>query len=101
MDPCAQCGWPAHHTHHILPQQKLKVHVRSMKYAGTDLDLGALLDDPRNHMRLCQACHFNHEGWSRRLTRDQLPGSVWEFASELGPWAVYALERAYPERDAA
>jgi hypothetical protein len=102
IDLCEACNaHPADHTHHILPQQKLKVHVRSMRYSGTDLNLRALLDDPRNHMRLCHRCHWNHEGWARRLTRDRGPGSAWEFAADLGPWATYALERAYPERRAA
>jgi hypothetical protein len=50
---------------------------------------------------MCFECHFNHESWARRIWRDELPKSVWAFASELGEWAAVRLERDYPVRERA
>jgi hypothetical protein len=85
---CALCPARAVHQHHLIPKQVLRREGRSDR-----------LTDPRVLMPLCFDCHFSHESWSRRIWRDQLPASVWEFARELGEWAVCRLEQDYPVRD--
>lgn len=87
---CAVCPAKAVHRHHILARQFLKREGHK-----------ARMDDPRNMLDLCMDCHFNHENWSRRLTREQLPHGCFAFARELGEFAVVRLERDYPERSAA
>lgn len=82
------CGKRAVHLHHLVPKQVLRRELRHDR-----------LTDPRNLLPLCFDCHFNHESWAKRLTFDQLPRSVFEFARELGEWAVVRLERDYPLRN--
>lgn len=82
---CAACSRRAVHMHHLIPKQVLRREGRRSS-----------MSDPRVLLPLCFECHFNHESWARRLTRDQVPSSAWEFARELGEWAVVRLERDYP-----
>ena len=82
---CAACGKRAVHLHHLVPKQVLRREARRDR-----------LTDPRNLLPLCFDCHFNHESWSHRLERHQVPAKTWEFAKELGEWAVVRLERDYP-----
>lgn len=80
------------HMHHLIPQQTLVREGHADK-----------LRDARNLVPMCFDHHLAHENWSghgrARLTRDLLPARVWEFARELGEWAVVRLEREYPVRD--
>ena len=85
MTRCAACPRRAVHLHHLIPRQVLRREGMS-RY----------LSDPRVLLPLCFECHFNHESWSRRLTRDQVPAETWGLAREMGEWAVVRLERDYP-----
>lgn len=82
------CRKPAVHLHHLIPKQVLK-REGARRY----------LADRRILLPLCFDCHFNHEAWSRRLRREDVPASAWEVARELGEWAVVRLERDYPMRE--
>ena len=87
---CALCPARAVHQHHFLPKQVLKREGHADK-----------LRDPRNLFGLCLMDHLDHENWAghgaRRLRRHHLTAGAWEFARELGEWAVMRLERDYPE----
>ena len=85
---CAICNRPAVHHHHLIPKQVLRREGRRDR-----------LSDPRGLMPLCFECHFNHESWARRITRDELPASVWAFARELGEPFVVRVEQDYPVRE--
>jgi hypothetical protein len=97
---CLGCTRPASTRHHVLPQQQIKRYVSALRRempAGQKGLLRRLLADKRNLVPMCFPCHMAHESWSKRLTRDQIPKQAWDFARELGEWAVVALERAYPD----
>lgn len=89
---CIACGQNGSTTrHHVLPRQNIVREYRKGPH------LAALLRDPRNLVPMHFSCHLAHENWAPRLTRDQVPPQAWEFARELGEWAVVALERGYPD----
>jgi hypothetical protein len=104
MTRCLGCAGPAANRHHVLAQTHLRKHARSEcrpdKRAITNRE-AALIADKRNMVPMCFDCHMSHENWSKRLTREQVPESAWEFARELGEWAVVRLENDYPRREAA
>lgn len=91
--PVRAAGW-----HHWVPQQHLRAYVRGLR-----LDPGIakqylrrLLKDERNLYAVCSSCHQNAEHGNTPFTREEIPASAWDFARELGEWAVVRLERAYP-----
>lgn len=102
MSRCVQCGGRATTLHHVLPRQNIKREYPqgfAVLVSGRRVPRGDLLADRRNLIPMCLTpCHLDHENWARRLWRDQIPPSAWEFAAELGGWATVALERAYPVR---
>lgn len=100
--PCAVCGRKSGcQAHHVLAQQHIKDHVRSLRLADNAAAvklLRRLLWDPDNGLSLCERCHHRHEyAPGGRLPRDLIPARAWAFARRLGGWAVARLERDYPE----
>ena len=98
---CIACGAPAANHHHVLGAQHLRRWAREQRgweRKERPYKTQAVLKDDRNLVPMCFPCHMDHEAWARRLTRDQVPASTWEFARELGEWAVVRLERDYPVR---
>lgn len=92
---CLACGRPGATTrHHVLPRQVIRREGRSL-----GLRVRVLLADPRNLVPMHFDCHLAHENWAPRLTREQVPERAWQFARELGEWAVVRLERDYPVHD--
>lgn len=63
------------------------------------LGLGDFIMDTRNRVPVCRPDHESHECAYRRIRRDELPASVFEFARELG--LDYYLDRYYPAEVAA
>ena len=67
-----------HQWHHCLKQQVLRREIKG------HLALLVALADHRNLMRLCSKHHEWVTGARIHFTRDELPESVEEFASEFG-----------------
>ena len=79
-----------HQWHHIIKQQVLRREIKD------HLALLVALTDRRNLMRLCDKHHQWVTGARIHFTRDELPASVEEFASEFG--LEWALDRYYGQR---
>jgi hypothetical protein len=99
---CARCGEPATTWHHWLTQEAIRVHVRTLMRdvpaSQARRLLRRLLRDERNLTAYCAGCHADGEAkaGSRPFTYDEVPGSAFRFAAELGARAVARLERTYP-----
>jgi hypothetical protein len=96
---CAKCRRRGCQGHHVLGQQHIHDHVRSLRLDPDEAYRleERLLSDRRNRLPLCPDCHYTHEyAPSGRLTRSYVPASAWAFARELGTWAVVRLESDYP-----
>lgn len=86
---CAGCGvyvpWRVTRPinfHHPIPKAKLPPERRF---------------DPRNGVVVCADCHANQEVASHRIPGENLPESVFNFARELGSWAVSVLDALHPK----
>jgi hypothetical protein len=85
---------PLFDAHHIVPKSLLRAR-----------GLHAFVWDPRNGLFVLGSVHaaHSHVGGDRRIARECLPGSVWEFAAELDAlagtgWASACVERFHPSR---
>jgi hypothetical protein len=90
---CARgCGQRARTWHHWVPKHAIRREVPAGAVTST-------LRDERNLTPLCFRCHMDGEAvaGSRPFTAGEIPASAWEFARELGTWAVLRLEQ-YPTR---
>ena len=70
--------WQAHHP---VPKFRLPPELRY---------------DPRNGVVLTKRAHEQHTLAFRRVPLGCLPSACHEFAAQVGPWAVAALEREHP-----
>lgn len=80
---CAVCHVrPAHlHAHHCVEASYLRREL-SARVSSERMD--AIAYDPRNALGVCDGCHLNdHRSGSRRIHRQHIPESAWEFAREL------------------
>lgn len=96
---CAQCRQKGCQGHHVLAQQHIRDHVRGLRLDDAEAFAleERLLSDRRNRLPVCPDCHYGHEyAPDARLPRRLVPASAWEFAAELGTWAVVRLEGDYP-----
>lgn len=96
---CAKCRRRGCQGHHVLGQQHIGDYVRGLRLDDAEAFAleEQLLSDRRNRLPLCPDCHYEHEYEPYgRLPRRFVPASAWEFAPELGTWAVVRLERDYP-----
>lgn len=80
------------HVHHAVPKDELRAR-----------GLFGHVWDPRNAVWLRADVHLAHEhaGGDRRVPRERLPASVWEFAQEMDgtdgtSWATMIVARAHP-----
>lgn len=80
---CVWCGRRAVHRHHILYRQWFR------------RELHGDMNDPRNTLPLCAACHARHHSAFRRLPRRLLSSEALQFANEVG--GMSRIERTYPE----
>lgn len=85
---CVVTGRRAHEAHHVVRQQTLRRHGRE-----------DALWDVRNGIPIHDLVHDNHHSAYRRIPRRCVPQSAWEFARELGEWAVLEIERHYPKAE--
>jgi len=88
---CAVSGAPLSFqhddAHHVLDKRLLR--ARGLLH---------LVWDPRNGMFITAAVHGGHTSRMAPITRDKIPEAAWQFAREVGPWAVARLESDYPQR---
>lgn len=84
--------------HHVLDQQWLKRHVRSLRLPRDEAHaaLRSLLWDPRNGLGICTRRHDLHTRGIHRIPRAVVPAKAWQFAGEL-PGGRERLLRMYPE----
>lgn len=81
---------PVFDAHHPLPKRELRAR-----------GLHAHVYDPRNGVFVAEQVHLDHEGAVKRISREVLPASVWEFCEEMdalgaGEWATAMVERQHP-----
>ncbi len=79
-DRCMVTGKRARDGHHIVYAQTLK---RELKARVDGRTMRAILADPRNGMPVARGPHDDHHHGVKRIPREALPGSVWEFAADL------------------
>lgn len=86
---CAVTGEPlsfstddAHH-----PLEKSLLRARGLHH---------LVWDERNGVGVKSFIHSGHTSRMKPIPRWALPSSVWDFAREIGPWAVARVEQAHP-----
>lgn len=92
---------PATEAHHIIKAQVLR---RELAAIVTRDQLARILGDPRNGLPLSDQPHDDHHAITitdKRLTREQLPWQVFDFARELDALVGHPrfsawLERFYP-----
>jgi hypothetical protein len=96
---CERCRKSrAVHWHHWLPQESIRVYVRSLRLPDDAADgmLRRLLHDRRNISALCLRCHGNTGTVGHGMRRKDVRPDAFEFAAELGPEWLTRLERSYP-----
>lgn len=54
--------------------------------------------DERNGMAVKRRVHEGQTNGMRRIPREAVPQSAWEFAREVGPWAVARVEADHPPK---
>lgn len=84
MERCVVCGTNGRlDGHHAVPRRVL-----------LRLGFGDYIMDRRNRVPTCRHDHESHENRHRPIRRDELPASVFEFASELD--LDWYIDRFYP-----
>lgn len=84
---------PLFDAHHPVPKRELRAR-----------GLHEFVYDPRNGVFVLHAIHWDHEyspDVSKRIPREALPASVWEFCRQLdelagSQWATAMVERKHP-----
>lgn len=80
-------------------RQNLDGHHAIPKRVLLRLGYGDHVMDKRNRVPVCRHDHESHESRHRPIRRDELPASVFDFATELG--LEWYIERHYSEEVAA
>lgn len=55
--------------------------------------------DPRNAVFVKAYIHTGHTFEGKKIPREALPDAVWEFAEEIGPWAVLRIQSDHPSKE--
>jgi hypothetical protein len=86
---CAVTGEPLSFdwddAHHIL--EKRLLHAQGLDH---------IANDPRNGMFIKSEVHAGQTSGMARIPREKVPERAWEYAREIGSWAVARLESDYP-----
>lgn len=98
--PCAVCGTDRRkrEAHHLVECSALRQWAMSQRLDPAEAWAleRRLINDRRNALSLCKICHARATNAHARVSRSLLPPAVFEFAGELGEWALIRLEQAYP-----
>lgn len=78
-------SFSADEAHHCLEKRLLRAR-----------GLHHLVWDARNGVGVKKRIHDGHTSALHRIPREALPPCVWEFAREVGPWAVARVEEDHP-----
>lgn len=97
---CVVCGRKRGlQAHHVLRQQDLRTYAHRHHLSLHEAE--RIRWDVRNGLTVCKPCHDRHTGREKRILREQLPASVFEFVAELderepGEPMMVRLENEYP-----
>lgn len=79
-------SWEFDEVHHPLEKRLLRAR-----------GLYLVVWDPRNSLAVKKRVHLAHTAGDPKIARSFLPDRVWEFAREVGEWAVARIEEDHPE----